>query len=48
MKTGIRLEEFGMSSAKPAPACGAPDGLRCLGWPGDELVALGKKRRRHG
>jgi hypothetical protein len=26
---------------------GAPDSVWCLGWLGDELVALGKKRRRH-
>jgi hypothetical protein len=27
---------------------GAQDSVRCRGWPGDELDALGKKRRRRG
>jgi hypothetical protein len=40
------LKKFWLSSAKLAPACGAPDSVRCPGWPSDELVALGKKRRR--
>jgi hypothetical protein len=31
-------------SAKPAPACGALDSVRCPGWPGGEVAALGNLR----
>jgi hypothetical protein len=41
----IIKEKFWLSSAKPTPAFGAPDNVRCPGWPGDELVALGKKAK---
>jgi hypothetical protein len=42
----IELEKNWLSPAKRAPACGAPDNVRCLGWPGDKLIALGKKQWR--
>jgi hypothetical protein len=31
------LEEFWLSSAKPTPACGAPNSVRCPGMSGDNL-----------
>jgi hypothetical protein len=34
-----------LSSAKLAPACGAPDSVQCPGWSGDELVTLGNSPR---
>jgi hypothetical protein len=38
------MEKDWLSSVKTAPACGAPDSVRCPGWPGGELAALGNRR----
>jgi hypothetical protein len=38
------MEERMAKSAKPAPACGAPDSVRCPGWPDGEMAALGNRR----
>jgi hypothetical protein len=37
------MEERMAKSTKPAPACGAPDSVRCSGWPGSQLAALGNR-----
>jgi hypothetical protein len=45
------LTEFSQSSTSlwcTGLSGDAPDSVRCPGWPGDELVALGKKRRHRG